>query len=131
MTKQALDETSTAVPPAVELQRLLPGRFSRAGDIWAPGYLVARVDGHKVSCTSGQGWMCSCTDETCRHLDAVASVLDPELLAELDADDTTEFQQRRLHRAPPPRKRRSRTRNNSQEFTPTAPAATTTTGDTK
>lgn len=113
----------------VEIQRLNPGRWSRDRRQWAPGYVVAHVDGFKVSATSGKGWLCSCTNTNCQHLDAIATVLDPELLEELDADDITEFQQRQLVARQPNRRRRNR---NTQEFNnPTAKADHTQGGDTK
>ncbi|QIX27464.1 hypothetical protein ncot_13245 [Nocardioides sp. JQ2195] len=42
------------------------------------------VDGYSVICRAGKGWDCSCLDDECEHPDAIADLLHPEMLAELE-----------------------------------------------
>lgn len=47
-------------------------------------YVRAEVDGHIVSGRARDGWDCACPDPDCCHVDAVAALIHPNLLAELD-----------------------------------------------
>lgn len=49
-----------------------------------PAFVHAEVDGHGVICKAGRGWECSCPDPDCAHIDAVADLIHPNMLAELD-----------------------------------------------
>lgn len=45
------------------------------------------VDGYSVTCRAGRGWDCSCLDDECDHPDALAAVLHPEIMAELEGEE--------------------------------------------
>lgn len=47
-------------------------------------YVRAEVDGHAVTGRAGDGWECACPDPDCPHVDALADVIHPNMLAELD-----------------------------------------------
>ena len=49
-------------------------------------YARGFVDGYLVTCTEGKGWDCSCLDHECKHPDALAAVLHPDMLRVLDGD---------------------------------------------
>ena len=49
-----------------------------------PAFVRAEVDGFAVCCKAGRGWECTCPDADCAHVNAVADLIHPNLLAELD-----------------------------------------------
>lgn len=101
--------TNGPSPMNVKIARLNLGHFGAKG--WRPARLVATVDGHVVTCTgNGKGWSCKCPDPECAHLNAVAALIDPGALAELEADSDHHLRDARRHTPRPaynaPRRRR-------------------------
>lgn len=56
---------------------------------WADAYASATVDGHAVSVSPRRGWRCACPDPECGHVDAVAALIHPDLLARLEGKRRT------------------------------------------
>ena len=72
----------------VRFLRLTPTRRyqrpGRGGHQIDRALLVAEVDGYTVRCRARRGWDCTCDDDDCGHPDAVAALIHPGMLAELD-----------------------------------------------
>lgn len=65
-------------------------RVRRRGGLTLDGpYAAALVDGqHMVRCSQEHGWSCDCGDDECGHVDAVADLIHPNVLAALESDPT-------------------------------------------
>jgi hypothetical protein len=59
---------------------------AKGGSTLDKAFVCALVDGHSVACSGGKGWRCDCGDDECDHPDALASVLHPDILAELEGE---------------------------------------------
>jgi hypothetical protein len=75
----------------VRLLRLAPtrhrARLNRRGSYTEWAHVVADVDGYSVRCQANRGWDCTCDDPDCGHLDAVAELIHPDMLAELEPEE--------------------------------------------
>lgn len=63
-------------------------RANRAGSTLDKAFVHALVDGYSVTCRAARGWDCSCPDDHCGHPDALAAVLHPEMITELEGEPT-------------------------------------------
>ena len=48
------------------------------------GIVLASVDGYGVACIEGKGWNCQCPDPDCPHIDAVADLIDEDVLLAIE-----------------------------------------------
>lgn len=51
---------------------------------WNKGIILATVDGHGVALIAGKGWNCRCPDPECPHVDAVADLIDLDVLLSIE-----------------------------------------------
>lgn len=80
----------------IKIIRLNRGGYGPKG--WSPAFLIANMDGHRVRCTgNGKGWDCACGNEDCDHLNAVAELIDPAVLEELELDSDRHLRGPRSH----------------------------------
>lgn len=88
-----------------QIARLARGGHSPKG--WHPAYVIAVCDGYRVRCIgNGKGWDCQCPDPECPHLNAVAEIIAPEVLEELELDSDHELREARKPKPPAPVKPR-------------------------
>lgn len=54
--------------------------YRRADRGYNKGIVHALVGPHTVTLVERRGWLCSCPDDRCGHIDTVAGLIDPETL---------------------------------------------------
>ncbi|MCT1618492.1 hypothetical protein [Janibacter hoylei] len=76
--------------PAIKVTRLTRKhrKYKRGGgSSLQRAFVSAFIDGYLVTRSAGKPWSCSCPSDNCGHPDTFASILAPDILADLDGDE--------------------------------------------